>query len=88
MHEELFYSKEELLGTGHPKLLLANCCPREWVSLEGDLFALDRAVRDFDEDAAVLCIKRLVPEFNRYVPAEKDAQERFLQTDPQLRIVK
>jgi hypothetical protein len=29
MHEELFYDKEELVGTGHPKLMLANCIPCE-----------------------------------------------------------
>lgn len=88
MHEELFYTKEELLGTEHPKLLLANSCPHEWPVLEGEVYALGDAVSAFDETAAVLCIKRLVPEFNRYVPAGKHDQEQPSKTDPRLRAVK
>lgn len=88
MHEELFYSKEELLGTGHPKLMQANCWPREWAALEGEMYALEKAVSQFDETAAVLCVKRLVPELNRYVPSGKEGTDRLSQTDPQLRVVK
>lgn len=88
MHEELFYSKEELLGTGHPKLMQANCWPHDWVVLEGEIFALEKAVRQFDETAAIICIKRLVPELNRYIPPEREKQDKLAQTDPQLRVIK
>lgn len=88
MHEELFYSKEELMGTEHPKLMLANSIPWSWELLEGELHALQRAVDAFDEAAAVACIKRLVPEFNRYLPKIKGEDIAPNQSGTGLRVVK
>ncbi|HEX5056261.1 MAG TPA: nucleoside-diphosphate sugar epimerase/dehydratase [Gammaproteobacteria bacterium] len=68
MHEELFYAKEELVGTGHPKLMLANCMPCEWSGLQADLLELQKAVERFDDKAALRLIQRIVPEFVRNVP--------------------
>lgn len=72
MHEELFYDKEELTGTDHPKLLLANSVVKEWAALEGDIFALDKALNEFDEVAACICVQRLVPELKRYIPGKRE----------------
>jgi FlaA1/EpsC-like NDP-sugar epimerase len=74
MHEELFYAREELVGTGHPKLMLANCMSCEWDSLQSDLVELQKAVERFDENAVLRVIQRIVPEFVRNVPAQKTAE--------------
>lgn len=74
MHEELFYASEELVGTGHPKLMLANCMSCEWNSLQTDLAELQKAVERFDEHAVLRIIQRIVPEFVRNVPAQKTAE--------------
>lgn len=71
MHEELFYAKEELVGTGHPKLMLANCIPCEWSSLQSDMLELQKAVERFDDNSTLRIIQRVVPEFVRNVPPEK-----------------
>ena len=61
MHEELFYTKEELQGTTHPKLLLANAMPASLASLSGDLDRLKDVVADPERAKAAL--RALVPEF-------------------------
>ena len=61
MHEELFYTKEELQGTTHPKLLLANAVPASLASLSADIDALEAAVADPERAKAAL--RALVPEF-------------------------
>jgi FlaA1/EpsC-like NDP-sugar epimerase len=79
MHEELFYDKEELVGTGHPKLMLANCMSCEWDALQGDMLELQKAVERFDDKAALRIIQRIVPEFVRNVPPQKKAEVISLQ---------
>lgn len=74
MHEELFYANEELVGTGHPKLMLANCMSCEWNSLQTDLAELQKALERFDEHAVLRIIQRIVPEFVRNVPQPKTAE--------------
>jgi FlaA1/EpsC-like NDP-sugar epimerase len=66
LHEELFYDKEALLGTGHPKLMLANCMPARWEYVKAEIDVLQKAVEHFDEPAVLQSIQRLVPEFTRY----------------------
>lgn len=68
MHEELFYDKEGLVGTGHPKLMLANSVSNEWDVLQGEFLELQNAVNRFDENAALRLIQRIVPEFARNIP--------------------
>jgi FlaA1/EpsC-like NDP-sugar epimerase len=74
MHEELFYDKEELVGTGHPKLMLANCIPCEWSSLQTEMQELQKAVERFDDKAVLRIIQSIVPEFVRNVPPKKKAE--------------
>lgn len=71
MHEELFYDKEELVGTGHPKLMLANCIAGEWGALQNELLELQKAVERFDEKAVLRIVQRIVPEFTRNLPPQK-----------------
>lgn len=92
MHEELFYDKEELVGTGHPKLMLANCATCTWDRIESDMPTLDAAVASYDEKAALALIQQFVPEFKRYVPENRgQSQEQEvdqLTTNPGMRIIK
>jgi FlaA1/EpsC-like NDP-sugar epimerase len=68
MHEELFYTKEALMGTGHPKLMLANCISCEWSLLQAEMQELQKAVERFDDKAVLRNIQRIVPEFAPNVP--------------------
>ncbi|HEY3645682.1 MAG TPA: nucleoside-diphosphate sugar epimerase/dehydratase [Gammaproteobacteria bacterium] len=61
MHEELFYTKEELQGTTHPKLLLANAMPASLATLSADIDRLKEVVADPERARAAL--SALVPEF-------------------------
>lgn len=63
MHEELFYDKEKLLGTGHPKLMLANCVMVQWDKVKSEIDALESAVARFDEATILQNLRCLVPEY-------------------------
>ncbi|MGE5625984.1 MAG: polysaccharide biosynthesis protein [Bacillota bacterium] len=80
MHEELFYSREELQGTTHPKLLLANSVPSPLPAMAADIERLQQAVEAADVDRARALLHSLVPEFN---PQPEDEARR-----PALRLVK
>ena len=79
MHEELFYTREELQGTTHPKLLLANSVPAALSDMTVDIDVLHRAVEQGDADRATGLLRALVPEFT----PQPAAQRR-----PPLRLVK
>ena len=79
MHEELFYTREELQGTTHPKLLLASSMPTSLVDMQADLGMLYDAVAKSDPDRAKGLLRSLVPEFTPQL--QTSAQ-------PQLRLVK
>ena len=78
LHEALFYEQEELVGTSHPKLLLANCFPASQQWLEGEFHALDKVIAVGDAQACIECLQRLVPDFLPYsrdqviLPAEDE----------------
>ena len=63
MHEELFYTREELQGTTHPKLLLANSMPASLSAMDADITQLYKAVEAGDADRAKGLLRSLVPEF-------------------------
>lgn len=63
MQEELFYEKEELQATVHPKLLLASSVPIDSVAMGAGLKLLASAVEAFDDDQARTILHSLVPEF-------------------------
>ena len=74
MHEELFYAREELQGTKHPKLLLANAAHTPLAAIVSDLDKLALAVEAGDEDSAKFLLRSLVPE---YAPQVQTKTERF-----------
>jgi FlaA1/EpsC-like NDP-sugar epimerase len=63
LYEELFYAKETLVGTGHPKLLLASAAVSELDVLERDLGDLQSLLRQGERDAVISVLRRLVPEY-------------------------
>ena len=83
MHEELFYEKEELHGTTHPKLLLASSIPAELAAVRRGLDTLSKAVEKSDVDGVRVLLKSLVPEFN---PTPLHEQE--IKKSASLRLVK
>lgn len=87
MHEELFYCKEEMIGTNHPKLLLANSCATELTWLQDELLPLSKAVEQYDEDSVLAFIKNIVPEFNHHIPVMTE-QKKQLVSLSKLRVVK
>lgn len=64
MHEELFYEKEELRGTAHPKLLLAESIVAELRDVQIGIEKLSKIAESYDVDQAMAMLKSLVPEFN------------------------
>jgi FlaA1/EpsC-like NDP-sugar epimerase len=63
LYEELFYAKETLVGTGHPKLLLASAAVSELETLERELGDLQALLRHGDREAVLSMLRRLVPEY-------------------------
>ncbi|HET7175220.1 MAG TPA: nucleoside-diphosphate sugar epimerase/dehydratase [Gammaproteobacteria bacterium] len=74
MHEELFYTREELQGTTHPKLLLANSIPAALTWMQADLGMLYEAVGKGDVDRAKGLLCSLVPEFTPQAETGSDRQ--------------
>ena len=81
LHEELFYEREELLPTPHPKLLQASSFAADLAGIAAGIDALERIVRQGDAPATVSCLRNLVPEFRTATPDTSKGRQ------PQLRIV-
>jgi FlaA1/EpsC-like NDP-sugar epimerase len=75
MHEELFYEKEELRGTTHPKLLLASSVSASLSRMSAELDKLSAAVEEFDEERARVTLRTLVPEFTPQLITGMDGRE-------------
>jgi FlaA1/EpsC-like NDP-sugar epimerase len=84
MHEELFYTMEELQGTVHPKLLLANCVSVSLDTMIQDLGMLEKAVETSDEQRAKALLRSMVPEFTP--PPESGGERREIRA--MLRLIK
>ena len=63
LSEELFHESEGLIGTGHPKLLLAAYRQLNWDWLNSELHGLAGAIRQGSVPALMSQLKTLVPEF-------------------------
>lgn len=83
LHEELFYAREELLPTGHPKLMQASSFQADWASILAGMEALEKAVEAGDPQEAVDGLRRLVPEFTVLTP-----RWALQTTPPHLRVVR
>ncbi|HEX7029831.1 MAG TPA: nucleoside-diphosphate sugar epimerase/dehydratase [Gammaproteobacteria bacterium] len=75
LHEELFYAREELLPTSHPKLMQASSFAADLAGIEAGIEVLHQAVQAGDPRAAVDCLRGLVPEFHAQ-PADWAVQTR------------
>ena len=64
LHEELFHESEGLLGTSHPKLLLASHRQTDWEELHQALAELETAVRKGEVAAMLKRMQAIVPEFH------------------------
>jgi FlaA1/EpsC-like NDP-sugar epimerase len=63
LYEELFHSSENLIGTKHPKILLAEARRVEWDTLRRELDELRLACDARDVDALKTHLRVLVPEY-------------------------
>jgi FlaA1/EpsC-like NDP-sugar epimerase len=72
MHEELFYTREELQGTTHPKLLLASSIPAALAGMQTDIGMLHDAVAKGDPERAKGLLRTLVPEFTPQTQVENE----------------
>ncbi|HET7396335.1 MAG TPA: nucleoside-diphosphate sugar epimerase/dehydratase [Gammaproteobacteria bacterium] len=70
LHEELFYAREALKPTTHPKLLLAECCTIDWERLNGQLHRLETSLGGRDLEEIFRALKATVPEFEPGKDAE------------------
>ncbi|GIX22334.1 MAG: multidrug MFS transporter [Gammaproteobacteria bacterium] len=71
LDEELFYADEAPVGTGHPKLLLAQAPPLDAAAFARSLAELERAVAAGDAAAVLGLLHRLVPEYRAPRPAAR-----------------
>ena len=85
MHEELFYSQEELRQTVHPKLLLASCQSTNPLQIHEGLKRLIEAMAENNQDRTLHELKLLVPEFH---PDQSPEERQQRHTRPQLQVVK
>ncbi len=64
LYEELFHEAEPLVGTEHPKLLLASSREVDWQEFSRLMKALEKACQARDIEQLHLDLQRLVPEFD------------------------
>ncbi len=64
LFEELFHDAEMLVGTSHPKILLANCRQVDAGLLEKALAMLEKACSECDETNLREQLSKLVPEYS------------------------
>ena len=64
LYEELFHEAEQLSGTAHPKLMLAESREADWQMLTNQLEQLRDACARRDTDLVRYTLKSIVPEFH------------------------
>lgn len=84
LHEELFYSHENTIGTRHPKILRAEAEAYRTDQLRLALEQLKNACATHDEPTIQRILQTLVPEFNTDYPVSLNTTA---QTAPVLKIV-
>lgn len=63
LHEELFHQSENLLGTSHPKILLAQARESDWQAVQRDLDQLAETCATREEGAIRALLQRMLPEY-------------------------
>lgn len=74
LEEELFYDSEELRGTGHSKLMLAECGDDMCPQLGDNINELEAAILAGQEKRVISLLKEIVPAFTRFVPEENTGE--------------
>ncbi len=87
LFEELFYEREERIGTRNPTLLLAAHHPGDWQWLERGLTALEDDVRNGRREQVVSHLQQIVEEFVPTIPAPPCGPD-LSPCSPRLRVVK
>ncbi|MEW6353879.1 MAG: nucleoside-diphosphate sugar epimerase/dehydratase [Pseudomonadota bacterium] len=64
LYEELFHAQENLAGTEHKKIMLAQCREMDWKLLNGMITEMEHACAAYDEAALRDLLKKLVPELS------------------------
>lgn len=64
LYEEVFHESEGLMGTNHPKLLLAKSRRVDWEWLSSELEELRQAAEGRDVEQLLQHLKNIVPEFS------------------------
>ena len=62
LSEELFHHEEDLVGTEHKKILLANQRIQDWNQFERNIEQIETACGVYDEERALNIVRKLVPE--------------------------
>lgn len=75
MHEELLHATETMVGTAHPKLLLASCRQGDWSRINALIASLEPACHSRDVAQLRLHLRNLVPEFSEAPHPEAVAQD-------------
>jgi len=73
LYEELFHDTEKLVGTTHPKILLANSRSMDFTQLEQALEMLMKACEKDDEQQIYGLLSDLVPEHQSCLPLDTEA---------------
>ncbi len=78
LHEELFHESEPLVGTAHPKLLLAGSRELDWEEVRSMLDRLGSACASRDVEALIASLSRMVPEYRPPEPPARIPQGKTL----------
>lgn len=89
LFEELFYDREQLVGTRHPKLLLASCAVPSLAAMESGFQRLIAGLKAGDREAVLEGLRILVPEYQPSTPSVAASElEPVPAHAPALRVVK
>jgi FlaA1/EpsC-like NDP-sugar epimerase len=72
LHEELFHASENLLGTHHPNILLAQARETEWRVVQNGLVELATAGASHSVDVLQHLMQRLVPEYRPFIAGKPE----------------
>lgn len=85
LFEEIFHSKEGLMGTEHPKLQLARARMVDWQWLTTELEVLKEAAQGRDVSRLTDQLKKIVPEYSGQESALRECSD--VEAEPPLRVV-
>ncbi|GAB4295901.1 MAG: hypothetical protein Kow0096_13020 [Thiohalomonadaceae bacterium] len=81
LFEELFHTQENLVGTRHPKILLAEARGIQAVDLSNYLVQLSHACSSYELEKLMCSMKLIVPEFSGAVQSQQGRKQFLSCTD-------